>query len=240
MTVLVSAFISNMNKRSDMPTSRYIENGKILLKANIPKIIFMDESFTEYFDDYVNEYTKIIKINKNDIYLYDYTKYITNSNIITDNPNKDTIDYFCMMCSKTEWVRKAIESEYFNDDNYVWVDFGIRYIFTCDDNNFIAKIERLKNCTSSKVRIASIWDLEGQFHFNKHRVMWFFAGGVFGGNKNELIKFAEKTKNMCLRIIFGEKMLLWDVNIWYWVYKENPELFEPYYSLHDDTVVDHY
>lgn len=240
MTILVSAFLANMNKRQDMPTSKYIHNGKILLTTNIPKIIFMDESLVEHFQDFVNENTKIVKINKNDIYLYDYTKYITQSKIITDNPNKDTMDYFCMMCSKTEWIRKAIETNFFDDDNYIWVDFGIRYIFKCDDAKFISKIERLNTCQYSKVRIASIWDLDGQFYFDKNKVMWFFAGTVFGGNHNELKKFADKMKNMCLRIIFAEKTLMWEVNIWYWIYKETPELFDAYYCVHDDTVVDHY
>jgi hypothetical protein len=240
MTILVSAFIQNMNTRKDINTSEYIEKGKILLKANIPKIIFIDENLINQFEDFMNENTKIIKICKNDIYLYEYSKYFSENKVITDNLDKDTTDYFCMMCSKTEWVRKAIEINYFKDNNYVWIDFGIRKIFKCDDNTFITKIERLNLCQYSKVRIASIWDLNGQFYFNKYHIMWFFAGGVFGGNKDELIKFADKMKQMCLRMLFSEKMLIWEVNIWYWVYKENPEFFDPYYCLHDDTIVDHY
>jgi len=61
MTILVSAFILNMNTRKDINTSEYIEKGKILLKTNIPKIIFIDENLINQFEDFMNENTKILK-----------------------------------------------------------------------------------------------------------------------------------------------------------------------------------
>ena len=33
---------------------------------------------------------------------------------------------------------------------------------------------------------------------------------------------------------------MWEVNIWYLVYKENKELFDNYYCNHNNTIIDNY
>jgi hypothetical protein len=78
-----------------------------------------------------------------------------------------------------------------------------------------------------------------QYLFPKN-IMWFFAGGVFGGDKKSLIEFDNETKKMCIKYISEQQTLMWEVNIWYFVYKENSVLFDPYYGSHDDTIIDNY
>ena len=43
MSTLVSAFVSNVNERYTDTLTRYYKFGKLLLKSNAPKIIFLDE-----------------------------------------------------------------------------------------------------------------------------------------------------------------------------------------------------
>ena len=43
MSTLVSAFVSNVNERYTDSLTRYYKFGKLLLKSNTPKIIFLDE-----------------------------------------------------------------------------------------------------------------------------------------------------------------------------------------------------
>lgn len=242
MTVLVSAFIAYANNLYDSRLSNYIKDGKLLLSANIHKIIFIDELIYEHFKEYINDKTKIIKVTKNDMYFYQYKEQIINYSVESNNKAKDTFDYFLIMCSKTEWVKKAIELNIHDNhyDNFIWVDFGIRHVFKCNDSDFVKKIENLENRKYSKLRIASIWNLNTNYSVNPKKIMWFFAGGVFGGDKNSLINFDNETKKMCIEYISNKKTLMWEVNIWYFVYKENSILFEPYYCGHDDSIVDNY
>ena len=129
MSTIVSAFVSNVNERYSDSLKRYYEHGRILMKSKTPKVIFVDEIM---FDLIGNEYDKtntvIIKINKTDSYLYNYTSYLTNFQLNSTDHSKDTIEFMFTMCNKTEWVKRAIYLNYFKTDNFIWVDFGIKHI----------------------------------------------------------------------------------------------------------------
>ena len=107
------------------------------VKINLHKIIFLDELAYELLKDYENDFTKIIKINKNDFYLFNLQDEITNFELYTNNKDKDTLEYILTQCSKTEWIRKAIENDGFNElNNYIWIDN--KELFSCynsDHNN---------------------------------------------------------------------------------------------------------
>ena len=240
-TTLVSAYIKNVNNRYDKTFDTYIQNGSLLLKANVPKIIFVDKETYNTIRHLENNNTKIISVTKDDCYLYDAANKISNFTLTTDNISKDTLKYILTMCSKTEWIYKAIELNVFNTPNYTWVDFGIRHVFKCDNENFIKKLESLNDKVYNSVRIASIWDLNAKYNINIYTdIAWYFAGGVFGGDKNTLLLFSKKMKEMCLRIIRTRSTLMWEVNVWYLIYKEHPELFDCYYCDHNDSLIDCY
>jgi hypothetical protein len=80
---------------------------------------------------------------------------------------------------------------------------------------------------------------EKRFNIYKD-IKWYFAGGVFGGNKEKLLIFADLMKQKCLQIISQEKTIMWEVNIWYLIYLENNELFYPYHCDHNDTILKNY
>lgn len=240
---IVSAFIRNMNNRKDYNIGNYLQNGKLFLKTRVHKIVFVDQDTYDELKDYENEYTKLIVTTKKDIYLYQYTHLLTNLDIHTSRPDKDTIDYYFLMCNKTEWVKKAIELNLFNSDNFIWVDFGICYIFKCGDDEFIKSIERMKEKSYDTLRIASVWRKFGRTSYNEnpyHNIIWHFGGGVFGGNKDKLLRFAHLTKEMCVRTISEKNTIMWEVNIWYLIYQENPDLFDFYDCEHDRTMINEY
>ena len=136
--------IEDDNKR----VLQYIYLGRKLLELNVEKIIFIEESI---YDKYLKEYnyesnkTRFIFIKRENIYLNDYRDKITNFNIITTNPSKDTIDYMFVQCNKTEWITKAIEINPFNTDNYIWIDFGIYHIFNNNLDLFQTEICKLNS-----------------------------------------------------------------------------------------------
>ena len=238
---LVSAYITNINNRKDRSTEKYIEYGKILLQTKIPKIIFIDEIIFDELKKYSNELTYLIPIKKESIYLYEFKDLLTNFKINSTSPEKDTIEYMFTICSKTEWITKAIELNFFNTSNFIWVDFGIKHVFNCEDNEFIKKIERLNNTVYKNIRIGSIWHPDIKYGGDIYKdIMWYFAGGVFGGNKESLLLFSEKTKEMCMKIIVEKHTIMWDVNIWYLVYEESKELFNCYNCDHNLSLIDNY
>jgi len=243
MATIVSSFISDVNSREDRDLFKYFECGKHLIRSKINKIIFLDEKMFELVkkEGYDNNNTVIIITKKTDIYLYNYQNTLINT-VNTDNPNKDTLEYFMTICNKTEWMREAINRNPFNTENFIWVDFGIKHVFNhSSDEEFMTKLENLQNKSYDKIRIGRIWDLNISYNVNLFKqICWWFAGGVFGGNKNSLLLFSDKMKETCLSIIETHKTLFWEVNIWYIVYINNKDMFSPYICDHNSSLFDNY
>jgi hypothetical protein len=146
------------------------------------------------------------------------------------------------MCHKTEWMKDAIESNFFMTDNFIWIDFGIKYVCECDDLEFIRNIQNISTKFYNKIRIGTIWDLNCNRYYDDiyNQIYWYFAGGVFGGNKDSLLIFSDKMKEKCIQIIKDKQCLMWEVNIWYLIYLENKELFKGYQCNHNITLINNY
>lgn len=237
---IVSSFLTNVN--TIYTIDKYLKDGILLLKANIPKIIFIDENIYDELKIYENELTSIIPIQKSKWYFNEYKDSLVNFDLNSNNKTKDTLEYMFTICNKTECIKKGIELNFFNTNSFIWIDFGIRYIFKNDsDESFIEKIEKLKDKDYEKIRIGSIWDLNNSYNYDIYKeVTWYFAGGVFGGKKEKLIDFADKTKNKCIQVMIEQKTLMWEVNIWYLVYLENPTLLDCYKCDHNESLINNY
>ena len=244
---IVSGFIKiNNNNNNNISILEYYEYGKHILYSDTPKIIFLDENIYNILkpEDFNNKNTYIHKLCKEDIYLYNYIKYINiNDNIITDNPDKDTLDYLMLMCYKTELMRKAVEINYFNTTNFIWVDFGIKKIIKCSNLDFINKLNNIRYNIkdNDKIRIGNILSYQDYINYNFYRkICWFFPGGIFSGNQKVIIKFANLVKDKCIYLMSVYKLLTWEVNVWYMIYLDNKNLFSLYKCNHNDTIIDNY
>ena len=238
MTTIVSGFISNCNNTN---INKYIINGTKLILQNINKIIYIEEDlYNNYFKniDYNKDNTQFRFYNKNDIYLYEYKDKI-NINNISRNRDKDTIDYMFIQCNKTEWLRQAILENYYNTDNFLWIDFGIYHILSSDFSLF-----NIDNKKYDKIRIGGgiyIYSNLANDPYIYNSICWFFLGGIIGGDKNKLIFFADKVKEKCIEIINTKGIILWEVNIWYLVYKDiDKDYFSIYAANHNESMIDLY
>ena len=138
-----------------------------------------------------------------------------------------------MQCNKTEWVRTVALQNPFKTEQFVWIDFGIYHIVR-NDALFFKTIHHIANTECSKVSICSCWNLRLPFVRNIHKdVAWYFAGGIFGGEPEYLIKFADKMKEKTINYIQENNSLVWETNLWYLIYKENADLFSPYLADHN-------
>jgi hypothetical protein len=244
MNTIVSAFVSNVNSRYEDSLKTYYNFGKLLLQSSVPKIIFVDQPMFDLIgENYDNTTTLIVKINAHDSYLYGYADQLTNFGVHSANPAKDTLGFIFTMCNKTEWVKQAVNLNHFKTDNFMWVDFGIRYIFknSCSDEEFVEKINRLRHKQYDNIRIGGIWNVNEKYNINIYKtIAWYFAGGVFGGNCDNLIKFAELMKEKCIHIMTVDNTIMWETNVWYLIWRENKELFDIYSCDHNASLIDCY
>jgi len=47
-------------------------------------------------------------------------------------------------------------------------------------------------------------------------------------------------KNKCISYIQEHKNLVWEVNIWYLIYRDNKELFNTYKADHNPSIIQNY
>lgn len=237
MTTIVSGFISNINSYRNV--EKYIEYGEKLCKIDINKVIFIEEIlYNKYFKDKTYESTTFIFTSKEHLYLYKYKNELINFNkLCTDNPSKDTIEYMFVQNNKTEWVREAIDKNVYNSNQFIWIDFGIYHMIN-DEYLFNKYIYDFKNKSYENIRISSsIFYNASSIYTNIH---WLFLGSIFGGNSKKLLEFADLTKKKCIETIQNQKTIMWEINIWYIIYLEYPELFNNYIADHNQTILINY
>jgi hypothetical protein len=243
---IVTSFISNINNYRNI--KQYVEYGKQLLNCTINKIVFIEkEIYDLYLKDYIFSNTYFVFVKKEQNYLYNYIEQITDLEIITDNPSKDNIHYFFIMCHKTEWMKIAITLNIFHSTQYVWIDFGISHIFQNNTQLFQDSIHGLRDKFYNNVRIATgtsinniiHLDIENNNDFLKN-VSWNFLGGIFGGKKEKLLEFSHRMRDKCIYFISNKKTFSWEVNIWCYIYKDNPLLFDCYYADHNSSMIQLY
>ena len=144
MTTIVSGLLTDVNYYNNNNIEKYIINGKKLLELDLKKIIFIEEHiFDLYFKEFKNNNNIFYFINKKDLYFYEYIKDLINFVPITDNCEKDTMEYMFAICNKTEWVRKAIEINPYNTEQFVWLDFGLYHVI----NNHECFSKNIKSIT---------------------------------------------------------------------------------------------
>jgi len=243
-TTFVSALLTNINGYRSI--EKYVEYGKKLIALPINKVIFMEHAVhEEHFSDENRENTTFIFIEKKDLYLYQYADQITNFSPNTDNPEKDTLEYMFVQCNKTEWIREAIDRNPYGpsepSSHFVWIDFGIWHVIR-DDQVFadscikIAKESSKGTVGSSNIRIAC-GNSQSDFTNLHKTISWFFLGGIFGGDRDSLLKFANSVKNKCIEIIKEHKTIMWEINVWQMVYADDPSLFLCYGANHDASIL---
>ena len=237
MTTIVSGLISIKNTNRSI--EKYIEFGKKLCQININKVIFIEEYiFNLYFKDELYPTTTFYITNKENLYLYKYKDELINfDKLYTDNPTKDTREYMYIQCNKTEWIREAIEKNPYNSTQFIWIDFGIYHMIK-DYEVFSTSIIELKNKSYENIRISSgVYNNPISIYTHVH---WGFLGSIFGGNSVKMLQLADLTKEKCIETIKNQKLIMWEINIWFLVFLEHKELFDRYFCNHNQSILTDY
>lgn len=242
---LVSAFVSNANAREAHKNGEYLKNGKLFLQSTTPKIVFLDEAMFAQIQetDYNPENTKLVLYGREQMYYMNYLDQLTNYTP-SENSEKNTKEFLLVMWNKTEYMREAILLNSFHTDHFVWVDFGIRYVCTNSrDEDFVDLLNHLShpdcNSPTETIRIGGIWD-PSRCYFQLNpltQVLWYFAGGVFGGHAIALKYFWAEMRKVVDEVVYQHATGTWEVNLWYRIYQTFPQLFDIYPCDHNETLL---
>lgn len=242
-TTIVTAFMTKINNIDFRSYNTYIDYGNKLLSLECPVVIFIEQAmFDLHYKDESHLYPncRFVIFERYENYLYKHLQLVTKYEVTTNNPSKDTIGYMFVQCHKTEWLRKAIELNPFHTENFTWIDFGIYHMIK-NDEILKESVGILATKLYPSVRIASCVDPREPCNVDiYHQVVWFFAGSIVGGNSETLLKFADIMKEFCINIIKEKNHIMWEVNIWYLIYKEYPEIFDFYPCDHNASILQNY
>lgn len=200
----------------------------------------------------------VVFFDKEDLYLWNFRHLASDFWVKTENPDKDSLDYFTVQLQKFEWMRMAValhrEKDLFDwlDRPYAWIDFGIRHVFGKEDMlpALLAANHRLEErrfgCPGAirrgTIRCASCigWEPEKEvvwaLDIYRH-VKWVFAGGVFVGHASDIEKLAGIFYERCFRILIEHKTIMWEVNVLALIYRDKPDMFDLYSADHNASII---
>lgn len=159
----------------------------------------------------------------------------------TRNEVKDTTEFMIIMNSKAEFLKKAIETNYWNSTHFAWIDFSISYIFKEKEQTMeYLKLLNKRPLKPEFLVIPGCWDKKGIVETDTYiinNVYWRFCGGFLLGDAKSVGKLFDLYKEHFVNFIKYNKKLVWDVNFWAWL--EVNTLWSPtwYYGDHNDSII---
>lgn len=226
MCTIVSAFVPTCNH---VEPERYINWGQKLVDVPVKKIIFTPAHIIKMLhgnpDTQFVPFNMVFPPNLEEMQLP-----------ASRNQEKDTAKYMWLMHQKVDFCKRAIALDPFHSAQFVWLDFGL--IKVCEEATFSRDVVRLSKLAYGQVRIAAIWP----FSYRPppsygDGVLWYLAGGVFGGDKQSLLRFAELVLH---ELAENPAKLTWEVNTWWKILQKHPSLFSPFRAEHDARIIREY
>jgi hypothetical protein len=167
--------------------------------------------------------TKIIEITYNNLYMIDYYDKIA-ENTVKNNAIYMNPLYIMCVASRNNYLRSAINDNFFNTDFFIWVDFGLSHIVEMND-----MLLNINNYNQIRIAWISRYKKNKNLFVYNHECM---GGGLFGGHKNILLKLINlhdeyfiKLTNMGFNMNNDKLLFL--------MFEEYPELFDYYFSSYN-------
>lgn len=224
---IISCYYKIKSKRSHNNYDTYINNLFNNINKNVNYILFTSRDLEEYFltkTKLLNNVKIIIKEFDN-IELFNKYKSIWKTQYDMDN-QKNTgrgIECYVLWNSKLNFIKEAIELNYFESDKFIWMDIGM--IRNNDYIGCLNNFPKYENISNDKIDIILLRN------FNNPNQKFFqdeiHIGGTYGGHKNSFIKFIELYYKKFDEYIANNRFIGCDQQIISSVYLENTNLFNP-------------
>lgn len=191
---------------------------------------------------------QFVFFEKTDLFLWPFRSLAHRFYVNTNNPKKDTLEYMMVQCQKLEWVNIAISLRPSITTEYVWIDFGAFHMFDGKIDVFQLELYKMRSrimassSADNRVKFAHCWSPERPFplHLIYTDINWTFAGSVFGGKRNSILKLATIMREKCFQILREKNSIMWEINVWVLIYQEHRELFTLYPSDHTEIIFQGY
>lgn len=213
---------------------KYIDLFSPLGNSGLSILLFVDPSLVERFSHFPST-VQVVGLSVTEIELYQIAMRYMGDLPPTRNEQKDTKEFFALMNSKVEFVKKAAEMVP-EVDQFLWIDFGILKIIS-NTERFLSKLEEIETTTFVKMAFPGCWGF-GR-HFTVDAINWRFCGGFFIMPRPHVLNFFQHSKNVLTDFCTQPQYkLTWETNVWNII-----ELFAEkdhidwYFADHNDTIV---
>ncbi len=225
---IVSCFI-NLNDKVNKSLDWYISKGKELLNVDANMIFYVDEMTYPLIKPLRNrENTHFILMNLQDLPFYKYKDTITKNRIGKSMyiSSRNTPDYFILVASKLEMLKRAAVLNPFDSSHFIWIDFGIF------GQQYTQKgmIEEVLCGVRDKFSCCYIHYRPKSFIKSYHQMDYCgIAAGVLSGNIKYITEVYNLFKNKFIELVssgkgHSEEQILTEIQC------DNPDLFEVYYG----------
>jgi len=156
------------------------------------------------------------------------------------NMEKDTIEYLCLMHSRIEFMKIAIDRYRDTATHFIWADFTIQTLFRKGETTRRQFQYLAKYLCGEGVYFPGCWPKISDENCGElaTRIFWRFCGGLFMGSSISLAKLYD-TYIASLPDFFEicGGVLSWEVNYWAWLEKAKEWRPYWYYALHTDSIL---
>lgn len=233
---IVSAFFSFKKNKYNSHDIYKFWGSNLFPNLNTNVVIFTDEENYDFICSLrvneLKEKTRIIKMKIEDFYMYKYIDYLQKDFERDHENNVQNIDLYMIWNEKINFVKKAIDFNFFNSSYYAWCDFG------CVRNSlypelYLKTFPNLSNLTEEKVYMIKVdcefSDEDYKNPYDDKYKYWngAIAGSFFIGKKELLLKFHDYYYNeIIINFINRDIFIGKDQNLYISLYLSHPELFK--------------
>ena len=177
--------------------------------SGLPIVLFVDPSMVYKFRIFP-ETVKVVGLPLQELELYQIAMAYTGELPEIRTPAKDTKEFYALMNSKIEFVKRA--STLFTADKYIWIDFGICKIFK-NTEGCINKLKEINERTFTKMTIPGCWEFGRPMSVNV--INWRFCGGAFVIPITFIDIFLNHSRAVLRDFCtMPQYKLTWETNIW--------------------------
>ena len=186
---LVTAYFKIKSKHTENEYLNWIKN---LLKIKTPIVFFTDiPEIVKYRNkDYP---LKIIKCSYTDFFVYKYYDIWEKSHNLDPEKNIHNKYLYMIWNEKSNFIKKAIDYNYFNSEYFYWVDAGC-----FRNNNTIKYFINFPKRVTEKILLLNICKFTEDEIIDPNNIKNIFkyvdriGAGIFGGNKKNVIIWWKK------------------------------------------------
>jgi hypothetical protein len=235
ITIVSALFSFKKNKYNSHDIYKFW-GSNLFPNLNTNVVIFTDEENYDFICSLrvneLKEKTRIIKMKIEDFYMYKYIDYLKKDLERDHENNIHNIDLYMIWNEKLNFIKKAIDFNFFNSSYYAWCDFGsVRNSLYPD--LYIKTFPNLSNLTEEKIYMFKVdCEFSEEDYKNPYDEKYKYwngtiAGSFFIGKKELLLKFYDYFYNeIIINYINRDIFIGKDHNLYISLYLSHPELFK--------------